>query len=169
MLKAFRRVSNPTLSISPGKQETQSGIILTTSDVAAQYLRESREKSGNHLLANPSTCYYKYVYIILDKSCCLVWGSPIYSHYSSCFYLPSHIVTPTWSVLFDSECTDLQVLMSWQLADASLMPCKCYSAYILVQFMCVHVCSCNTCTCGEPCREHSPLVAHSYVDVPNSY
>ncbi len=32
----------------------------------------------------------------------------------------------------------LQVLMSWQLADALQMPCKCYSACILVQFMYVH-------------------------------
>ncbi len=38
----------------------------------------------------------------------------------------------------------MQVLMSWQLADALLLPCRCYSAYILVQFMCVHVCSWNT-------------------------
>ncbi len=68
-----------------------------------------------------------------------------------------------------SECEDLLVLISWQLADALLMPCMCYSAYILVQFMCscthVHV----THALGEPCREHSPLVARSYVDVPNSY
>ncbi len=28
-------------------------------------------------------------------------------------------------------------------------PSKCYLAYILVQFMCVHVCSCNTCTGGS--------------------
>ncbi len=73
------------------------------------------------------------------------------------------VVTPTWSVLFDSQHADLQVLMSWQLAVALLMPCKCYSAYILMQFMCVHVCSCNTCTGVEPCTGHSPLVAHSYV------
>jgi hypothetical protein len=39
------------------------------------------------------------------------------------------------SVLFDSEFADLQVLISWQLADALLMPYKCYSAYSLV---CVH-------------------------------
>jgi hypothetical protein len=32
----------------------------------------------------------------------------------------------------------------------------------LVHFMCVHVCSCNTCTGGSH-------VAGSYVDVPNSY
>ncbi len=55
-------------------------------------------------------------------------------------------MTPTWSVLFDSEYADLQVLMSWQLADVLLMPWKCYSAYILVQFIYVHVCSCYTCT-----------------------
>ncbi len=36
--------------------------------------------------------------------------------------------------------------MSWQLADALIIPCKCYSSHILVQFMCDHVCSCNTCT-----------------------
>jgi hypothetical protein len=43
--------------------------------------------------------------------------------------------------MFDSEYSDLQVLMSWQLADTLLMPCKCYSAYILyiVQFMYVYV------------------------------
>jgi hypothetical protein len=41
-------------------------------NVAVQNLRASREKSGNHLLANPPTCYYKYVYIIVDsQSCCL--------------------------------------------------------------------------------------------------
>ncbi len=40
-------------------------------------------------------------------------------------------------------------LMSWQLADALLMPCKCYLNYILVQFMSVHVCSWNTCTGGS--------------------
>ncbi len=41
----------------------------------------------------------------------------------------------------DSEYMDLQVLMSWPLADALLMPCKCFSVYILVQFMFFHVCS----------------------------
>jgi hypothetical protein len=71
--------------------------------------------------------------------------------------------------VLSNECEDLLVLISWQLADALMMPCRCYSVYILVQFMCscthVHV----THALGEPCREHSPLVAHSYVDVPNSY
>ncbi len=56
---------------------------------------------------------------------------------------------PTWSVLFDSEYVELQLLMSWQLPDAFLMPCKCYSAYILVQFTGVHVCSSNICTWGS--------------------
>jgi hypothetical protein len=40
--------------------------------VVVQNLRASREKSWNHRLANPPTCYYKYVYIIEDsQSCCL--------------------------------------------------------------------------------------------------
>jgi hypothetical protein len=42
------------------------------------------------------------------------------------------------SVLFDSEYADLQVLMYWQQANTLLMLCKWYSAYILVQFMCVY-------------------------------
>ncbi len=70
--------------------------------------------------------------------CSLGWKWP----WSSLFT----VVTPTWSVLFDSECANLQVLMSLQLAAALLKPCRCYSAYILVRFMCVEVCSCNTCT-----------------------
>jgi hypothetical protein len=37
-----------------------------------------------------------------------------------------------------------------------------FGLYILVQFMCVHVCSCNTCTVGSH-------VVGSYVDVPNIY
>ncbi len=66
------------------------------------------------------------------------WSSPII------------VLTPTWwSFLFYSECADLKVLMSWQLGNALLMPCKCYLAYILVQFMCVHVSSCDTCTEGS--------------------
>ncbi len=44
-----------------------------------------------------------------------------------------------------------------------LMPCKCYSAYILVHFMYVH-CSCNTCTGGAMSSAFS-MVACSYVDV----
>jgi hypothetical protein len=44
------------------------------------------------------------------------------------------MVTPTWSVLLDSEYADLQVpdinIQGW-------MTCKCYSAYIMVQHMCV--------------------------------
>ena len=51
------------------------------------------------------------------------------------------------------------MLMSWQLTDALVMPYKCFLIYIIVQFMCVHVCSCNTW--GEPCLEHSPLVIRS--------
>ncbi len=50
-----------------------------------------------------------------------------------------------------SECEDLLLLISWQLTDALLMPCRCYSAYILVQFMC----SCNTCTGGAMSRAFS--------------
>ncbi len=46
--------------------------IIQYNIVAAQNLRASREKSGNHLLANPPTCYFKYVYIILDsQSSCI--------------------------------------------------------------------------------------------------
>jgi hypothetical protein len=45
----------------------------------------------------------------------------------------SKIVTLTWSVLFDSEYADLQ---GWTTR-------KCYSAYILVQLICFHVCSWN--------------------------
>ncbi len=37
-----------------------------------------------------------------------------------------------------------------------------WPTYILVQFLCVHVCSCNTCTVGSH-------VVGSYVDVPYSY
>jgi hypothetical protein len=163
MFKAFRRVSNPTLSISPGKQETQSGIIPTNLEFGIIALSRLRiyehlgRKSRNHLLAKLPSCYYKYVYIILDMSCCLVWSAKIKHIFSlQLLLLPVFtVVTPPWSVLFDGECADLQLLMSWQLADALLMPCKCFSAYFLVQFICDHVCSGNTCTWGTMSRAFS--------------
>jgi hypothetical protein len=133
MFKAFHRVSNPTLSISPGKQGTQSGIIPTNCAVAAlQNLRESRRKSGNHLLENPSTCYYKYVYIILDQSCCLAWSVRInmYSDYSSCFYLPSQ-----WWPRHDRSCLTVNVGTCW-CPGLWQMLCWCLAS---AKFMCVHV------------------------------
>ncbi len=54
-------------------------------------------------------------------------------------------------------------LMSRQLADELLMPCKCYSTYITVQFMYVHV----THTLGGAMSRAFSLIARSYVDVPN--
>ncbi len=66
-----------------------------------------------------------------------------------------------WSVLPDSEYTDLQVpdvnVQGWTT-------CKCYSAYILVQLMCVHVLYVHVTTCTG--GSHVP---GSYVDVPNNY
>jgi hypothetical protein len=58
--------------------------------------------------------------------------------------------------------------MSLQLADALLMPCKCYSAYILIQFICVHECSCNICTGGSLVESHVESIflwlhAHMYM------
>jgi hypothetical protein len=71
------------------------------------------------------------------------------------------VVTPTWSVLFDGECAELQVLMSLQLADALLM-----QVLFGLHPSSVHV---THALQGGPCREHSPLVTRSYVDVPSSY
>ncbi len=62
---------------------------------------------------------------------------------------PEHIspVTFSWSSLF------IVVTLMWfeprGLARRQQLAC-CYSAYILVQFMCVHACSCNTCTGATP-------------------
>jgi hypothetical protein len=50
-----------------------------------------------------------------------------------------------------------KICLTWQwicrLACAwcqySGLTCKCFSAYTLVQFMCVHICSWNTCTGGR--------------------
>ncbi len=79
------------------------------------------------------------------------------------------VVTPRWSVLFDSEYVGL--------ASADILAAgRCFKdalqvlfslPYIVVQFMCAcTVCSCNSMHWGEPCREHSPLVAHTYLYVP---
>ncbi len=49
-----------------------------------------------------------------------------------------YVICPAWVTIDMHTC---KFLMSWQLADAVLMPCKCYSAYIIVEFMCVHKCT----------------------------
>jgi hypothetical protein len=71
------------------------------------------------------------------------------------------IVVTQLELLLNSECADLQVP---DVNIQGLMTCKCYLAYILMQLMCVHVCSRNHMHWGEPCRG---LIM--YVDVPNSY
>jgi hypothetical protein len=58
----------------------------------------------------------------------------------------AHVDDPDWSVLPDIEHMDLQA------SDVDIRgqtTCKCFSAYILVQFICVHVCSCKTYNGGS--------------------
>jgi hypothetical protein len=47
---------------------------------------------------------------------------------------------PTWSVLLDSEYADFEV---FDINIQGWTTCKCYSAYIQLQLMCVHVCLCT--------------------------
>ncbi len=61
----------------------------------------------------------------------------------------------------DPTCFETHRLASSR-SQATCLAIAIRPAYILVQFMCVHVCSCNTCTGGS-------YVAGSYVDVPNSH
>ncbi len=59
--------------------------------VVGENVRASREKSGNHRLANLPTCYYKFVYVILCiQSCpilrginilCSTFGDPADQHH----------------------------------------------------------------------------------------
>ncbi len=76
------------------------------------------------------------------------------------------MVTPTWSVLFDSKYADLQVTDVLAAGRCLLMPCKCFSTYILVRFMCVHH---SWASASSGCRRHrhsgilylSPVPEHS--------
>jgi hypothetical protein len=55
-------------------------VKLIACTVAGENVRASREKSGNHRLANLATCYYKYVYVILCiQSCPILRGINILS------------------------------------------------------------------------------------------
>ncbi len=78
------------------------------------------------------------------------------------------MVTPKWSVLLDGEYAYLQV-------PDVLVAGRCFADALQELFglhpSAVHVCSCplNTCNGGAMSRAFSPLVTHSYVDVPNRY
>ncbi len=79
------------------------------------------------------------------------------------------VVTPTWSILFDST-VHARTCKYWCLGNWQML-CDALQVLFGIHPGAVHVSSCMfiyNMHRGEPCCKHSPLFACSYVDVPNS-